>query len=198
MASTKGVCSLAGFEDDIVISYCLSQLVPEEALAADVDESKETVTLPPHNRYAFSSWTGYLSARWYTFTTVVAGKSRFYAPATRTAACFFRKKLSVPQKTCDFSHGLRWKAGDELCPGTVEAPLERTSERGSPVSDLRWFICLCLSVYLLQTASRTACVGACPTWPATGISFPTSGRHFWDFTVYMQPKALGVAHLENS
>lgn len=28
-----------GFEDDIVISYCLSQLVPEEALAADVDES---------------------------------------------------------------------------------------------------------------------------------------------------------------
>lgn len=30
----------SGFEDDIVISYCLSQLVPEEALAADVDESR--------------------------------------------------------------------------------------------------------------------------------------------------------------
>lgn len=33
-------CNDVGFEDDIVISYCLSQLVPEEALAADVDESK--------------------------------------------------------------------------------------------------------------------------------------------------------------
>ncbi|OEH79001.1 pwi domain-containing protein [Cyclospora cayetanensis] len=34
------ITELLGFEDDIVISYCLSQLVPEEALAADVDERK--------------------------------------------------------------------------------------------------------------------------------------------------------------
>ncbi|KAL8456054.1 hypothetical protein Emag_000129 [Eimeria magna] len=34
------ITELLGFEDDIVISYCLSQLVPEEALAADVDERR--------------------------------------------------------------------------------------------------------------------------------------------------------------
>lgn len=37
--------SFVGFEDDIVISYCLSQLVPEEALAADVDESEDMSAL---------------------------------------------------------------------------------------------------------------------------------------------------------
>ncbi|KAL8433188.1 hypothetical protein ACSSS7_004076 [Eimeria intestinalis] len=35
------ITELLGFEDDIVISYCLSQLVPEEALAADVDEKHD-------------------------------------------------------------------------------------------------------------------------------------------------------------
>ncbi|KAL8275847.1 hypothetical protein Esti_000410 [Eimeria stiedai] len=34
------ITELLGFEDDIVISYCLSQLVPEEALASDVDERR--------------------------------------------------------------------------------------------------------------------------------------------------------------
>lgn len=34
-----------GFEDDIVIAYCLSQLVPEEALGPDVDERANACTL---------------------------------------------------------------------------------------------------------------------------------------------------------
>lgn len=64
----------SGFEDDIVISYCLSQLVPEEALAADVDESKAgnwlrigIICIPMNNWFRLAVWTenvwGYLPPR---------------------------------------------------------------------------------------------------------------------------------------